>query len=94
MCNVGRDHYEEHFFAIILNLHVVHMLFEDISYLQLWWSFCSAEQDNLCNFDRRNYEEHFCDVILNLDQCFMEMSFRIFIIYSSSGHLVRQNRTI
>ena len=33
------------------------MLFKDISYLELWQPFCSAEQNHLCNFGRGCYEE-------------------------------------
>ena len=37
------------------------MLFKDISYLELWWPFCSAERNNLClcNFGRGSPEEQF-----------------------------------
>ena len=45
------------------------MSFKDISYLVLWWHFCSVEQNHLCNFGRR-YEDQFCEIILNLDQWF------------------------
>ena len=44
------------------------MLFKDISFLELWQPFCSAEQNHLCNFGRRSYEEQICEIILNLDQ--------------------------
>ena len=35
------------------------MLFKDISYLELWWPFYSADQNNLflCNFGRGYPEE-------------------------------------
>ena len=26
------------------------MSLKDISYLELWWPFCSAERNHLCNF--------------------------------------------
>ena len=39
------------------------MPFKDISYLELWWPFCSAEQNHLCNFGRRFQEEQFCEII-------------------------------
>ena len=45
---------------------VQEMSFKDISYLELWRPFCSAEQTHLCNFDRGDYEEQFCEIILNL----------------------------
>ena len=37
------------------------MWFKDISYLELWWPFCSAEQNHLCNFGRGHHEEDFCE---------------------------------
>ena len=46
------------------------MLFKDISYLELWQPFCSAEQNHLCNFSGGCYEEQFCEIILNLGQWF------------------------
>ena len=44
------------------------MSFRDISYLQLWWPICLAEQNHLCNFGRGHYEKYFCETILNFDQ--------------------------
>ena len=41
------------------------MPFKDISYLKVWWPFCSAEQNHLCIFGRGHYEERLCDIILN-----------------------------
>ena len=46
------------------------MLFKDISYLELWWPFCSVEPNHLCNFGKGHYEEQFCEIILNLDKWF------------------------
>ena len=46
------------------------MLFKGISYLELWWPFCSAEWNNWCNFGRRYPEKRFCAFILNLDLWF------------------------
>ena len=44
------------------------MSFKDISYLELWQTFCSAEQNHyLCNSGRGYHEEQFCEIILNLD---------------------------
>ena len=40
------------------------MLFKDISYLELWWSLCSADQNHLSNFGRGHHEERFCEIIL------------------------------
>ena len=39
------------------------MLFKDISYLELWQPFSSAERNHLCNFGRASH----CEIILNLD---------------------------
>ena len=55
------------------------MLFKDISYLELWRPFCSAEQNHLCNFGRGFYEEQFCGIILNLDQWFKRCHLKIFV---------------
>ena len=46
------------------------MSFRDISYLELWWPFCSGELNNLCNFGRGYQEEESCEIILNLDKWF------------------------
>ena len=46
------------------------MSFKDISYLEVWRPFCSAERNHLCNFSRGYLEEQFCDIIFNLDQWF------------------------
>ena len=46
------------------------MLFKDISYLELCWPSCSAEQNHLCNFGRGHYGEHSHEIILNLGQWF------------------------
>ena len=46
------------------------VLFKDISYLELWPPFCSAERNHFCNFGRGYHEEQFCEIILNLDQWF------------------------
>ena len=35
------------------------MPFKDISYLELWQPFCSAEQNHLCNFGRGQYVKFF-----------------------------------
>ena len=45
-------------------------MFRDISFLQLWQQFCSAEQKHLCNFGRECYEEQFCEIILDSGQWF------------------------
>ena len=46
------------------------MLLKDASYLELYWPFCSAEQNYLYYFGRGHHEEQFCEIILNLDQWF------------------------
>ena len=55
------------------------MLFHDISYLELWRPFCSAERNHLCNFDKGNHEEQFCEIILNLDQWFRRCYLKEFL---------------
>ena len=56
--------------------------FKDVSYLELWWSLCSAERNHLCNFDRVHHKEQFCEIIVNLHGPFdrEEMSFETFLI--------------
>ena len=44
------------------------MRFKEISYLELWQPFCSAEWNLECNFGRECYQEQFCEIILNLGQ--------------------------
>ena len=63
------------------------MLFEDISYQELWPP-CSAERNHLCNFGRGYHEEQFCEIILNLD------SFKIFLLNCSSSPHVQWSGTI
>ena len=63
---------------------------KDISYLELWWPFCYAEQNHLCNFGRGYQEEQFCEIILNLEQCFRRRScLKIFLIWSSGSPFVQ-----
>ena len=45
-------------------------MFKDISYLELWQPFCSAESNNLCNLGRGYPENQFCEFSLNLDLWF------------------------
>ena len=56
------------------------MLFKDISYLELWWPFCSVQPNHLCNLGRGHYEENFCKIILNLDHCFRRCRLKTFLI--------------
>ena len=60
------------------------MLFKDISYLELWQPFCSAEHNHLCKFGRGSYEEQFCEIILNLGKWFRR---RCCLKYFLSGAL-------
>ena len=53
------------------------MLFKDISYLELWQPFCSAERNHLCCFGSGCDEEQFYEIILNLDQWFRRCRFKI-----------------
>ena len=55
------------------------MSFKDISYLELWWPFCSAEWNNLCNFVIGYQEEQFCEIILNLDQWLRRCHLKYFL---------------
>ena len=86
LCNFGRRHHEEQFCEIVLNLD--------------WWfrKRCrlklllirlvapfTAEWNHLYNFEGIMQEEQFCEIILILDQWFREMSFKIFLIWSSGG---------
>ena len=59
------------------------MSFNDISYLQFWWPFCSAEWKHSCNFGRRHYEKHFSEIILDLDQLFRRRRHLKIILISS-----------
>ena len=42
------------------------MPFKDISYLEFWQPFCSAERNHLCNFGKWCYEQQFIKIVLNL----------------------------
>ena len=71
------------------------MSFKDISYLELWWPFCSTERNHLFKFSRGYYEEQFCEIILNLDQWFRRRCLlKIFLIWSSAGAFVQWSGTI
>ena len=60
------------------------MPFKDISYLELWQPFCSAERNHLCYFGRMCYEEQLCEKLL----------FKRFLIWSSCGPPFGWNGTI
>ena len=49
---------------------VQEMSFKDISYLELWWLFCSVERNHLFNFGRVYQEKLFYEIILNLEKWF------------------------
>ena len=71
------------------------MTFKDISYLELWQSFWSAESNHLCKFGRGYYEEQFCEIISNLGQWFRKRChLKDFFIWSSGGPSVRWSRII
>ena len=55
------------------------MSFKDISYLELWQTFGSAEQNHLCSFGRGCYKEQFCEIILNLDLWFRRCCLKDFL---------------
>ena len=58
--------------------------------------FSRAEPVGFGNFVRVPYicKKQLCEIIMNLDQWCRGMPFRIFLIYSSGGHLVGRNKTI
>ena len=63
------------------------MLFEGISYLEVWQPFCSADRSNSCYFDRR---QQFCEINLNLDQWFRrKCRLKVFLIWSSGSPVVQ-----
>ena len=70
------------------------MPFKDISYLELWWPFCSVAQNHFGNFGRGHNEEQFCEIILNMDQWFGKCYLKIFLIWSSGCPFVQQSGTI
>ena len=66
------------------------MSFKDISCLELWQPFSSAERNHLSSFRRGYQEEQFCEIILNQEK----MSFKRFLIWSASGPDVRWSKTV
>ena len=44
------------------------MALKDISYLEFWWLFYSAEQNQFHNFSTEYYEEYFLESSMILDQ--------------------------
>ena len=61
------------------------MSYKDISYLELWWPFCSAGQNHLCNFDVGYQEQQFCGITINLNQLFRRCHLKVFFLIWSSG---------
>ena len=57
------------------------MRFKDISYLELKWPLCSAEQNHLCNFEPRLCEEQFYEIVLNFDQWFRRRCLLYYMSY-------------
>ena len=55
------------------------MPFKDISYLELWRSFCSAERNHLCNFGGGYNKEQICKIILNLSHWFRRHHLKDFL---------------
>ena len=69
------------------------MPLKDISYLELWWPFYSAQRNHLCNFGKGYYEEQFCELILNLDKWFRRCHLKIFLIWSSGHPFVQRTES-
>ena len=60
------------------------MSFKDMSYLELWPSFCPAEWNHLYNIGRKHHEEQSCEFILNLDLLFSRKGrLNVFLKWSS-----------
>ena len=53
------------------------MPFKDLSYLELWQPFCSAEPNHLCNFGREHQEEQLFEFGSVVQE---EMSFKGFLL--------------
>ena len=71
------------------------MLFEGISYLELWQPFCSVERNHLSKSGRGYYEEQFCEIVLDSDHWFRRRyRLKRFLIQSCGGPPVRWSGTI
>ena len=55
------------------------MLLKDISYLELWQPYCSAERNHLNDFSRGHNEEQFRELISNLGQLFRRCPLKDFL---------------
>ena len=73
MCNFKREHNENHFCEIILNLDqwFRKRSLKDILIYSSGNPF-SVERNHLCNYGRGHYKEHFYEKRLNLDQWFVQ----------------------
>ena len=62
-----------------------------VSLFQLWWPFCSAEQNHFSNFGKGILEEHFCEIILKSGpwhrRCCLKIFF-FFFFFCSGCHFV------
>ena len=55
-------------------------IFNDISYLELWPPFCSAERNHLCNFGWGYQEEQLCELFFEFGSVNQqEMPFKYFL---------------
>ena len=57
-------------------------------------AFCSAEHNHLCYFGRGYQEEQFCDFFFEFGSMVQEMSFKRFLIWSSTEPPVQWSGTI
>ena len=71
------------------------MPFKDISYLELWQPFCSAEQNHLCNCGKRCCEEQVRENIFHLDKLLRrKYRLKLFLIKSSGSPFVPRSGAI
>ena len=40
------------------------MFVKNISYLELWWPFCSVQRNHFCYFGEGHYDKQFCEIHL------------------------------
>ena len=56
-------------------------------FFNLWWPFCSAEQNHLCHYGRGHYREQSFEIIFG--PVVQEMAFiDFFSVFSSGAHFV------
>ena len=70
------------------------MSFKDISYLEFWRPFRSAERNHFCHFGRGHYEEQFCEIILNLSQWIRRCRLKDFLSGALAAPTVQWSETI